>query len=457
MYHPRSESTENEQVVRIRITHRLRAMFKTRMNGLGSVWFGVFVISSLASPILGRDVTHDCEFDFLSGERRGEVELVCEHAGLTYSKLPINDDQLNISAIDDEHILGQITSLDFKNNLIEAIPQFAFSFLSRVVEISFQHNHLTVIPEKAFSEFKNLQMLNLSLNRITNGSAILSTVPPSVTTLDLSRNPIKTLLARERVLSLEKLYLSNCKIDNIDEDAFAGLSSLKYLDLSYNHITSFDGEFLSLNYLDLSANWLTVPPPPIQSLETLILSKNRISSIPEHIFSNMVDFKNLYIANNNLQSIANTSLPLHRLEVLRLEGNPWDCCTLRWMTSDKVKTLAREKHFILRCKEPSEHEHHDVFSLQKNELSCESRYTLLTAMITSMLAALLVATVGIVLYRKRQRLLRLAKWTTRDRNNSSGGKYVAVYSQNDTSDKVMISDQDPLVSMANNTSTMIDV
>lgn len=318
---------------------------KTR--DLGLVWLALLVLSLFILPVIASNKTRDCEGEFLTDDdRRGQVELECADAGLQSAMLPTSDGDIDYIMV---KVIKKITSLNFKNNIMESIPRFEFTFLSEVTKVNLGFNHLKAFPEQTLQNFINLYTLNLSSNLIVNGSEVLSTIPDTVITLDLSHNPIEKLSKTYgQVFNLEKLYLSNCKIHTIETDAFACLQNLNHLDLSHNAITSFGETYLSIVYLNLGSNQLTVPPEPMHRLKTMILSKNRISFIPEHVFSNMVDFTDLYIDGNDLQTISNTSLPLQRLTLLRVEDNPWDCCTLRWMTSDKIKALAREKHFHLR-------------------------------------------------------------------------------------------------------------
>ena len=60
--------------------------------------------------------------------------------------------------------------------------------------------------------------------------------------LDLSGNNLQILprevFSRRGLLNLQKLYLSNCKIGQIDPTAFRGLTNLVELNLSGNLLTS---------------------------------------------------------------------------------------------------------------------------------------------------------------------------------------------------------------------------
>ncbi|XP_053666179.1 leucine-rich repeat transmembrane neuronal protein 2-like [Anopheles marshallii] len=113
--------------------------------------------------------------------------------------------------------------------------------------------------------------------------------------VDLSYNEIATIMPAGNAdgdvpLSIENLYLSSNRLENIDMTAFAGLSKLGMIDLRYNNlmvlaadrtITWSNMEMLDISYNQLRTidlQWLSAP-----NLKRLILSNNLLDKIPQRL------------------------------------------------------------------------------------------------------------------------------------------------------------------------------
>ena len=71
-------------------------------------------------------------------------------------------------------------------------------------------------------------------------------VHPETQVLDMSGNNLNNLprdmFMRAKLLNLQKVYLSNCRIGQIDDKALHGLTNLVELDLSHNLLTSIPSQ-----------------------------------------------------------------------------------------------------------------------------------------------------------------------------------------------------------------------
>lgn len=186
----------------------------------------------------------------------------------------------------------------------------------------------------------------------------LITIPESIDAetqvLDLSENNLQILpretFVRAGLLNLQRVYLRGCRIGQIDDLAFKGLTNLIELDLSHNLLTAIP-----------SGTFRDIP-----SLRDLLLSNNPIQKIDSHAFQNVPGLVKLDLSNCELQTVAPkafegielleslklngnrlTELRLHTVETLnRLHGvelhdNPWHCdCRLRvvkeWLTYHNI-------------------------------------------------------------------------------------------------------------------------
>lgn len=135
-------------------------------------------------------------------------------------------------------------------------------------------------------------------------------IDPNTQVLDMSGSNLQVLpgatFKRAELLNLQKLYLRNCRLGQIDDKAFEGLTNLIELDLSHNLLTSVPAA--TFQY--------------ITSLRDLTLASNPIQKIESHAFSNVQSLTKLDVSHCDLQSIsASTFENLDSLHSLKLNGN----------------------------------------------------------------------------------------------------------------------------------------
>lgn len=186
----------------------------------------------------------------------------------------------------------------------------------------------------------------------------LITIPeninPETQVLDLSGSNLQILsketFIRAGLLNLQRVFLRSCRIGQIDDLAFKGLTNLVELDLSQNLLTSIP-----------SGTFRDIP-----SLRDLMLAQNPIQKIDSHAFENLPGLVKLDLSNCELQMIApkafegvelleslkingnkltelrpQTIETLNRLHGVDLHDNPWHCdCRLRavkeWLTHNNI-------------------------------------------------------------------------------------------------------------------------
>ncbi|XP_026319023.1 toll-like receptor 7 [Hyposmocoma kahamanoa] len=162
-----------------------------------------------------------------------------------------------------------------------------FNGLRELQILDLGENSLKVIPSEVFCPLDNLQVLNITHNRIK-----------SVDRLGFGRNC---------GTGLRSLDLSNNEIKSLtDESEITGLRRLQELRLQYNNITDISGETFN----------------GLISLRILNISYNNLQSIPEGTFANLKELREIYLNNNLLYELARGVF--HRLEqllVLDLSNN----------------------------------------------------------------------------------------------------------------------------------------
>lgn len=162
-------------------------------------------------------------------------------------------------------------------------------------------------------------------------------VPSNVEIFDLSNNSISSL-EREGfknlgLTSLYKLQLQHNRIGTIDLHAFLGVTKLRILDLSYNHLYYLlPGTFEDthqLRSLYLQGNRLKINPGPIlviPALEILDISSCQVDRFYHDSFLKLPALLRLNISHNELIKIDVEVLEtLVHLQWIDLKRNPWSC------------------------------------------------------------------------------------------------------------------------------------
>ncbi|KAJ8316088.1 LOW QUALITY PROTEIN: hypothetical protein KUTeg_006102 [Tegillarca granosa] len=211
-----------------------------------------------------------------------------------------------------------INLLDFRFHLTcqnnKTIAAFVFKNLSNLVKLDLSDNCLEGsyingkdIPKNEMGSFQKLKKL------IFQGNPFGYVQEFTFTSFEFNR--------------LEYLDLSNCSIKMLEDLSIDSLMRLKFLNLSYNHLSqsaSFTG-LSKLEVLDLSFNKLRVigDLPLLTSLKYLHLDHNIITIIRANvIYDSVVNLHTLSLKRNNMRTMNRSTLPLDQLQKVYLEGNP---------------------------------------------------------------------------------------------------------------------------------------
>ncbi|XP_013111852.2 toll-like receptor 7 [Stomoxys calcitrans] len=246
---------------------------------------------------------------------------------------------------------------------LELFPD-SLNGLKQLTELHLPDNNLRALPPGFLCPVGNLQVLNLTHNRIRaaenlgfadmncNGGSELQT-------LDASFNELRSITESwgiSRLRRLQHLNLQNNNISELSGEALAGLSSLRIVNLSNNHLETLPeglfagskelreihmknnelyelpkGLFHRLEQLlvvDLSGNQLTsnhIDNTTFAGLIRLIelnLAHNALTRIDFRTFKELYFLQNLNLRNNSIGHIEEDSfLPLYNLHTLNLAEN----------------------------------------------------------------------------------------------------------------------------------------
>ncbi|XP_053561412.1 toll-like receptor 8 [Bombina bombina] len=261
------------------------------------------------------------------------------------------------------------------NGLGQDLNGTEFIYLSNLKYLDLSFNKLDFASINAFSELFNLEVLDVSYNKhyfvvegVVHHLKFIENLQ-HLKMLNLKANEISTLTEAEiKSNSLEELNFSQNRLDVLWKsgdgrylDIFGNFSNLTILDISHNRlhkipskalrnlpkslqklflndndIEIFEWELLkqleNLKFLDLSNNQLAIITGNLSnqtnSLQKIILKSNRIFQLPVSFLHNVRSLINLDLSNNLIETI-NKSVFLsgneNYLNVLELEGNPFDC------------------------------------------------------------------------------------------------------------------------------------
>jgi hypothetical protein len=174
----------------------------------------------------------------------------------------------------------------------------------------------------------------------------LPMLPPGIDTrtqvLDVSGNRLqllpRELFSREGLRNLQKIYLNNCQISQIEARAFYHLTNLIELDLSNNLLTTVPTvafvDTPSLRNLNLNYNPIAkIGDKAFQSVPDLVrleMSGCKIAVVTPMGFQELKKLEKLKIDGNDLSYIPEEAVAsLQSIHEIEFHNNPWHCdCTL---------------------------------------------------------------------------------------------------------------------------------
>ncbi|XP_034566770.1 vasorin b isoform X2 [Notolabrus celidotus] len=189
-------------------------------------------------------------------------------------------------------------------------------------------NGIEGLKTEDFDGMENLEMLDLSQNKLTELPERGFEPLTSLRNLDLSSNQI-THISEEcfhGMALLERLYLYSNYIEDIHPDAFIGLDHLLELKLQGNRLTSLPALSMPrLLLLDLRFNVLpTLGPSDLKTpnLESLKLGGVGLTTLDKELIGSLLNLHELDISGNQLESFPSVLKETPGLIHLSLAGNP---------------------------------------------------------------------------------------------------------------------------------------
>ncbi|XP_022773605.1 LRR receptor-like serine/threonine-protein kinase GSO1 [Durio zibethinus] len=239
------------------------------------------------------------------------------------------------------HNLGNLSKLHYLdlgiNSLFEAKTLQWVSGLSSLQYLGLSLANLSKATDwlQATHNLPSLVELHLSGCSLNNGPSPISVNYTSLAVLDLSQNMLSSVTWIFNLRSLVSIDLSSSGVEGMIPSGFQNMSSLKFLDLSWNSFSSSSTlnwlsdlnqlQFLSLNSVGLQGNFSSAIGN-LSSLTHLDFSNNQLEIEPKYLES-LCNMREMDLSNNTInhevseiiESLSRCSLD--RLESLNIASN----------------------------------------------------------------------------------------------------------------------------------------
>lgn len=239
--------------------------------------------------------------------------------------------------------LYNLRIVSFRDNNIRTLHSTLFSSSPHLIEVNINSNQIEQIEPAVFALSPQLFALALEDNLITSWNSTILANNPLIHTLMLTRNRINTFAVNsfmnqpnlislsigghletlpvfENLSRLNTLFLNENLLTIVTIESFRNLDNLERLDLSNCKIESVDFSMEER------------PTRYLQQLRRLSLSRNKIVTIQDNAFSMLTNLQQLELMENQLQ----------RLDANSLRPNIAVNMRLLFITDNRISRIERE-------------------------------------------------------------------------------------------------------------------
>ena len=258
------------------------------------------------------------EYLNLSNNKIEEIEDLAFEQLCELQELYLNNNRIKKLGDKSLHGLGALTILNLAKNVLSEIPTQALRRMRRndgsdyqsLIELNLSGNNITKIKDESFKFTNKIEILDLRENPgklSENSFQNLS----YLSILDISDMNVSVIPDRlfYHISSVRELRFDKNKIEQINEDTFAGLKQLQTLSISWNpKLREIDSKAFQQN----------------QNLSKIEISHNKaLSDLPKKLFNNLPKLKYLDLRDNHLSHV---ELPEKQSwQNIFLSNNPWSC------------------------------------------------------------------------------------------------------------------------------------
>ena len=246
--------------------------------------------------------------------------------------LYLNNNSLSLPMNSTKYIFSGLYSLRIlflRDNKLSVLSPEMFKDLRSLEILDLTGNYLTMLPPDLFQNMVSLSSISLGDNRITELPPNLLQEVPSLYMFILENNTITSFPYQflSGLSNAESVILSNNEILHLDVDLFAN-SRIAQLFIESNEIVYLpEGIFnnVRLQRLSFYNNRITYLPPRIfwslSSLSFLSLRQNNLTTL-NGLLDGLVSLQELDLRDNKLHTMSRLVFKdLHSLKILRLSNN----------------------------------------------------------------------------------------------------------------------------------------
>ncbi|KXJ82551.1 hypothetical protein RP20_CCG012964 [Aedes albopictus] len=259
-----------------------------------------------------------------------------------------------------------LEDLDVSKNHFVLLPASGFGMLKRLKLLKIHDNEISMVGDKALNGLKELQILDLSSNKIVALPTDLFKDPAqSIQEIYLQNNSISVLAPHifSKLEQLQALDLSMNQLTSawINRETFSGLIRLVLLNLANNKITKLESEMFTdlytLQILNLRHNQLEIIAAdtfsPMNNLHTLLLSHNKIKYLDAYSLNGLYVLSLLSLDNNILTGVHPEAFRnCSSLQDLNINGNELTQVPLALKDMHMLRTVDLGENSITVIEEP---------------------------------------------------------------------------------------------------------
>lgn len=227
--------------------------------------------------------------------------------------------------------LSELFGLRLVDNKVTNLNEDTFEHLPQLQVLNLASNKIRHVASGCFRKNINLKLLRMDGNEITKFDGIFSTLN-SLVWLNMSANKLSYFDFRSFPESLEWLDLHKNSISTYKNDDTHSNVNIKLLDLSYNNITE-----------------ITVTSIP-NSVEKLYLNDNNIQNIQVGSFSKLQRLSTVTLNNNKLVHLDMNAFRLDQIDEdsdlpeFFISGNTFICdCSMEWI--QRINHLSHSRQY----------------------------------------------------------------------------------------------------------------
>ena len=269
--------------------------------------------------------------------------------GCSVQRLELSGNQLrSLSALSFWGLEFSLEHLNLSWNHLEFVPTSSLRLLRRLKSLILVGNRITRMNDNSFAGLTQLEILSISSNPVTEfgRSAFDGTRLYSLIADDIYDAPALFATNTHRLSQLKGLSLANNNLARLPARWLANMTSLRYVNLMNNELTSLKASALracvtSLQTLKLGSNRLShVPRSALKrmtELKRLQLSDNSIKKLPPRAFNSSAHLQFLDLSNNSIDVISHLAFHgLHEIREIDLRNN--DLITMEERLLDSMST-----------------------------------------------------------------------------------------------------------------------